>query len=89
MLLSIKHDICMERYNVVLEEMTDYFDGMDIRDSFLDDVDTVTMGAEDDPEIEKLIEKIPEYDSDSATEEMIDKLTESYIPEFITEGEDV
>lgn len=54
----------------------------DIRDAILDDPETVLAGAEDDPEIEKLVEKIPEYDEE-VTDKDLEKLEESYIPESI------
>lgn len=54
----------------------------DIRDAILDDPETVLAGAEDDPKIEKLVEKIPEYDEE-VTDKDLEKLEESYIPESI------
>ena len=49
-----------------------------VRDMFLDDVESVTVGAENDPEIKMLIDKLPEYDeSDNVIESEIAKLTES------------
>lgn len=52
--------------------------GSDIRDVFLDNLDTVVLGAENDPAINKLIDRIPEYDDiDPEFAKEVEALTES------------
>lgn len=50
---------------------------LDIKDVFLDDPETALIGAEDDPEIEALVDKVPEYSDDPDVKEDIESLTES------------
>lgn len=55
-----------------------------VRDMFLDDIETVVDGAENDPEIKALIETIPEYDEeDDILETEIEAMTESLIETII------
>jgi len=60
-------------------------DDEDIKDTMLNDPDALVMGAEDDPEIEKLVDKIPDtsFEDDEVTDSDIEKITESVIPESI------
>lgn len=61
------------------DRLTD--DDSDIRDAFLIDKDGVTIGAEDDPEVEKFIERIPEYDDEEEiSEEELENMIENYVP---------
>lgn len=54
----------------------------DIRSAFLDDPETLVIGAEEDPEIKRIVDQIPEDKSlDEPTESEIDKMVESFIPE--------
>lgn len=58
----------------------------DVRDTMLDDTDAHLIGSEDDPEIEKLVDKLPDTvieDDDDITEKDIAKIEEEYIPESI------
>lgn len=49
----------------------------EVRNAFLDDPDSMSIGAENDPEIQKFIESIPVDDDDvSISEEELDKLAE-------------
>ena len=58
-------------------------DDSDIRDAFLIDKDGVTIGAEEDPEVEKFIERIPVYDDEEEISEAeLEEMVENYIPEM-------
>lgn len=48
-----------------------------VKDKFLSDPDFVTLGAESDPEIEKLVNSIPEYGPDPEKE--LKQLEEAFI----------
>ena len=50
---------------------------LDVKDVFLDDPETYIAGAEDDPEIKKLLDSIPEYSEDDDTKQEIEAATES------------
>ena len=50
----------------------------DIKDEFLDDPEVMVIGAENDPKIAALIDKIPEDDdADEPTEKDLDKIEEA------------
>lgn len=56
-------------------------DDSDIRDAFLIDRDGVSIGAENDPEVEKFIERIPEYDDEEEiSEDEMEEMIENFIP---------
>lgn len=58
-------------------------DDSDIRDAFLIDKDGVSIGAENDPEVDKFIDKIPEYDDEEEiSESELEEMIENYIPEM-------
>lgn len=60
--------------DLMMESTTDD----DIRDAFLDDPELIAVGGENDPEIDKFIETIPEDDDiEPVTNEDIDKIAES------------
>lgn len=48
-----------------------------VRSAFLDDVDFDVLGAENDPEVSKLVDGIPEYDEAAEVNKNLKKLTES------------
>ncbi len=52
---------------------------MDIKDVFLDNPEMALLGAEEDPEVRKLVEDVPEYDDDNdkETKRDIEALTEA------------
>lgn len=56
-----------------------------IKDALLDDIDFNVAGAENDPQIAKLVEEIPEYDNDGDedgdlhAESTMSKLTEGLL----------
>lgn len=76
MLNLLRADITKENATKTFGDlMMESINTMDIRDAFMeDDVD------ENDPELEKLIDGIPE--SDDVSEDELDELTESLIPEL-------
>ncbi len=50
----------------------------DVKDIFLDDLDSVVLGAENDPQIKRLIDQIPAYEeTDREFEQKIESITES------------
>ncbi len=54
----------------------------DLKDLYLDDIEEQIEGAEDDPEIEKLIDEIPEYDEDEINiDKDLENIEENFIPE--------
>ena len=59
----------------VLEGVSD-----NVKDRFLTDPDLVSLGAERDPEIERLVAQIPEYLPNP--EKSISKITESLLAEI-------
>ena len=63
-----------ETTDLVMESSNDD----NVRDMFLDDVDLAVLGAENDPEINSLIDKIPPYkDNDKNVEKEIEAISES------------
>jgi hypothetical protein len=58
-----------------------------VRDMYLDDTDEYTGEAESDPEINALIDEIPEYDIDKISDADLEKIIESTITESILEGD--
>ena len=60
-------------------------DDDDIKDTMLNDPDALVIGAEDDPEIEKLVDKLPDtmFEDDEVTDSQIENLAEEFIPESI------
>lgn len=58
-------------------------DDDDIRDTMLDDPDAIIIGAENDPEIEKIVNSLPDtvIEDDEVTTKDIEKITEEYVPE--------
>lgn len=70
--------------NSLLSEAAFRADDEDVRDRFMEDEEILLMDAEDDPEIEKLIDNIPEAEeTDGYTDEEVEELAESLIPENI------
>lgn len=54
-----------------------------VRDMFLDDVDVAVLGAENDPKINSLIEKIPPYEAhDPSFADEVKSITESALLEL-------
>lgn len=51
-----------------------------IKDKFMTDPDLVTLGAESDPEIEKLVNSIPEYGPDPEKE--LKNIEEAFIAQL-------
>lgn len=68
-----------ETTNLIMEASNDD----DIRDMFLHDENMVVLGAENDPEINSLIEKIPPYkDYDPEFAKEVESITESALLEI-------
>jgi hypothetical protein len=83
MLTELKNAIRQQELTTfVMEETAMRSTDDDVRDLFLDDIDNILDGSEDDPELAKLADEIPEYDDDDITDADIEKLTESLIPEY-------
>ena len=60
--------------NIMMEAALD----TDVKDIFLDDMDSIVLGAENDPTIKRLIDQIPAYEeTDREFEQKIDSITES------------
>ena len=88
MLDNLKREIRDDmNFGTALESAEDIIstDHEDIRDTFLDDTDAILIGSEDDPVIDKLIDKLPDTveEDDPVTDSDIEELIESYIPESI------
>lgn len=87
MLDGLKQDIAKQKSDeFVLEAAVAHAsdDDGDIQDAFLDDPDLAVIGAENDPEIAKLIDDIPEYDDkENISDEDLEKMEESFIPETL------
>jgi uncharacterized protein (DUF1778 family) len=87
MLDRLKSDIARQKHNdfvmeAAVKSASDH--DSDIKDAFLDDPDMAVMGAENDPEIAKLVDQIPEYEGqDEVSDEEIERLEESFIPETV------
>lgn len=54
----------------------------DVKDRFIVDVDLDAIGGENDPEIEKLIDLIPEDEDGDVSVDDIEDIVENYIPEY-------
>lgn len=77
MLEGLKAAVYRDKSNDIVMEAA--MDG-DVKDLFLDDMNMVVLGAENDPKIKKLIEQIPAYEeTDRDFESKIDSITESVI----------
>ena len=79
MLNLLRADIIKENNNKAFGDLLmESIDTMEIRDAFIaDEIE------ENDPELKKLIDEIPESDDDEdVSEEELAQLTESLIPEF-------
>lgn len=85
MLDNLKKCIANEqRMKFVTEAASLSDDDTDIKDAFLDDFDLQVTGAENDPEIAKLCDSIPEYDDDNQDiNDDLQSMTENFIPESI------
>lgn len=80
MLKALKEQLRQETATDLVMEATA---NTDIRDVFLDSIDAVVLGAENDPQINALIGKIPEYDeNDTEFAREIEALTESAVLEL-------
>lgn len=79
MLNLLRADIIKENNNKAFGDLLmESIDTMEIRDAFIGD-----EIEENDPELKKLIDEIPESDDDEdVSEEELAQLTESLIPEF-------
>lgn len=56
---------------------------VDVKDIFLNDPDIAVIGAENDPEIKKLVSNIPEYDYDNEDiEEKVENVVENMLVEI-------
>lgn len=60
---------------------------IDVRDAFLDNVETALIGVENDPKIAEQVDEIPESDEFELTDEEMDELDSleesiSNIPDF-------
>jgi len=56
---------------------------VDVKDIFLNDPDIAVIGAENDPEIKKLVSNIPEYDHDNEDiEEKVENVVENMLVEI-------
>lgn len=87
MLNQLKRDLLskedIKTTDLMLESLTDD----DIRDAFLDNVELMLLGTENDSQTEQEVEKIPEYNEDELTKEELkelDNVSESVelIPEY-------
>lgn len=81
MLEGLKRDIARDKMSDILFEVATRTKGDEsIKDAFLDDPEMQVIGAENDPEINKLIAMIPEYEGDGkdvdlkSLEESLDKV---------------
>lgn len=80
MLTALKEQLRQETVTDLVMESTA---NADVRDIFLDSFDAVVLGAENDPEINALVSKIPEYDeTDTELAREIEALTESAVLEL-------
>ena len=67
------------------DTMMESVSNQSIRDAFLDNLELRFLGAEDDPEIEKQIEQIPEYDElemDASDKKELEMMSESFVPDI-------
>jgi hypothetical protein len=75
MLNSLKKALNRDAVNsVVMEKVVTSVKDTDVKDMFLDDVDTFLDGAEDDPEMEELVSKVPEYDDEDIDDDDLEAL---------------
>lgn len=75
MLDGLKSLVYRDKTNDIIMEAT--YD-TDVKDIFLDDMDAVVLGAENDPNIKRLIDQIPAYEeTDREFEQKIEAITES------------
>lgn len=58
-------------FDAILENASEASD--EVRDAFLDDIDYVVIGAENDPEIKALVETIPEYSGSEVEEAEVEQ----------------
>lgn len=66
MLDALKKAIATESINAVVDRsVLESAKTAEVKDMFLDDVDDFLDGAEDDPEIDGLVNGVPEYDEDT------------------------
>jgi hypothetical protein len=73
MLETLKKTIARERYsNFVVEEASKNMDD-DLKNMFLDDVDGMLGDGEDDDEIEKLVDSLPEFKDEGLSDEDIEE----------------
>jgi hypothetical protein len=79
MFSNIQNFVSKEAYEYISEKATD----SDIRDMFLDDPEANTIGAENDPEVAKFVNSIPEDDGmDELTSSDVDKIAEEASYDF-------
>lgn len=88
MLENLKRLINAESTKTVMEEAAEKVivdDDDSIKDAFLDDVETMVVGAENDPEIKKIVDSLPEVadEAEPITQDDLKKMVESYVPESI------
>lgn len=80
MLNMLKADIVKESTNTLLEQsIIDEVNNNDVRDAFLDDVENELIGVENDPKLNKLIQDIPEYDTEDGEDINLESMMESYL----------
>lgn len=72
-------NIAVESYMGILEEaaVAVFESDDDIKDAFLLDKDAVVIGAEDDEDVEKFIDKIPEDAEDEDLDDLVEAFVES------------
>lgn len=81
MLRALKESVFKAEMDNVLVEAVIEGTTDSIKDAFLEDPDAVVIGAENDPEIDKLVKDLPEYGEVGAKDiEDLKKLEESLIP---------
>lgn len=81
MLRALKESVFKAEMDNVLVEAVIEGTTDNIKDAFLEDPDAVVIGAENDPEIDKLVKDLPEYGEVGAKDiEDLKKLEESLIP---------
>lgn len=90
MLENLKRLISEESYKTAMEEAAEQIttDDDDIKDAFLDDIETMVVGSEEDPEIKKIVDDLPEVadEVEPVSQKDIEKMVESYVPETIIGG---
>jgi hypothetical protein len=69
MLYNLKKEISRQNFEDIVMETTVASASDDkVKSLFLDDFETVLLGAETDPEVKDIAEHIPEYDGDTDLE---------------------